>query len=281
MCTIIYDRFYFKAGYEFIDYEKGCSSNVALADIAGRNYLLGNATGAYTSYPVKGQSLSGFGEAGGSIGKFGFDGGVKYENYTVTHEKVFSYTGTASYAADQVTEVHASHGLYYAHPDILYYSGITDEISRTFKMAQARNYAAGISRMILGFRCGSDVYYSQYRNLNPLASYVSADELFKKLTQLNQFSNESSGNTYGVELSVKGSYGDYAGWISYAYSVAKRSNSVLHDFYSDYDQTHLLRAVVSRDWGRFTASMIFNLNSSTSLHSREKQFGRNRKLRNL
>ncbi|HNX60741.1 MAG TPA: TonB-dependent receptor, partial [Spirochaetota bacterium] len=70
-----------RAGYEAVKYRGGCSGNTSLAGIAGIKFYNGVSTDQKLYFPVEGRSLAGFAGVDGTFGGFGYDAGVKYEDY--------------------------------------------------------------------------------------------------------------------------------------------------------------------------------------------------------
>lgn len=259
MLTYTSGNFYGKAGYEAVKYTNGCRGTVDLSEIAGTSYLRGYSADPLVVFPVEGTSLSMFAEAGGTYGRMYFDGSIKYEYYGPADDSGVSYSGEGGYHLGEKTSVYGKFGRYYAHPDIYYYLG---NLSLSFKLARADNFAVGVHREItraIGFQ--GEFYYNIYDNLNPGVLYNVNNDLAKKMFQFHPFADENDGRTYGVEFSVKGSLYGFSGWANYSYSVSKRNSDTADDFYSDFDQTHLFRVVVSRTIGKWDLSSILHINS--------------------
>jgi hypothetical protein len=260
MLTYTLKQYYIKAGYETIRYNGECKGNVTLSDISDPKYYHRTSTSEQASFPVEGYSLAAFTHAGGTINKFLFDIGGRYESYTVLNRHVFSYTAELGYPIDKKSFVYSAMGKYYAHPDVYYYLGNLDP---HFELAEADNYKLGMNyKLSKSVLLNSEIYYSTYDNLSPAMYYNVDNEYFKKLTQLQPFANEKSGSTYGIELSAKGGLYGFTGWINYSFSVAKRNNDQTKDFLSDFDQTHKIRIVLSHDWRKFTGALIWNMSTS-------------------
>ncbi|HNX60411.1 MAG TPA: hypothetical protein PKK43_15015, partial [Spirochaetota bacterium] len=170
------------------------------------------------------------------------------------------YDINADYRLSGMSSVYLKHGRYYAHPDVYYYLG---SFRPDFKLAEARNFAMGANVIPAGgISLNAEMYYCRFDNLNPGTIFSVDDDLAKKGMQLHPFSEEDDGNTFGIELSGKGGWKGYEGWLSYAYSRTTRNNASQRKFRSDYEQAHLLRLVLSKTWNRWTASMIWHMTSS-------------------
>ncbi|MBN2040186.1 MAG: carboxypeptidase-like regulatory domain-containing protein [Spirochaetes bacterium] len=253
-------KYYLKAGYEYVNHKNGCEANIALADIANIDFLEQTSTDLTVYFPVEGKSYSVFIQGGfeNSIGWINL--GIKHEKYGPLDNKSNSYSADAGYFVNNNTTVYLKHSVNYAHPDIYYYPGEPDP---DFEDAKAINWAAGsdykLSNKIL---LNAELYYSRYKNLNSDILYSVSDEFYKKFAQLHPFSEECEGKTYGGELYVKWMWRSLSGRTSYSCSVSKRSNDSLDDFYSDFDQTHLFRFLISWNWGKWIFSSIWHMYSS-------------------
>lgn len=273
MVTYSVKQYYIKAGYEAIRYDGGCKSNVSLSDIAEPGFYNNTSISIPVRFSVEGYSLSAFSQAGGTIDRFRFDIGWRYESYTVLKKNAFSYSAELAYSIDKNSSVYSSLGRYYAHPDIYYYVANPDP---QFGLARADNYKLGYNyRFLKSLLFNSEIYYSEYDNLSPAMYYTADNEFYKKLTQLQPFADEKSGSTYGIEFAASGGVHGFKGWVNYSYSVARRNNDIEKDFLSDFDQTHRFRIILSRQWRNFTGSLIWNLNSSLPYTPVEGTIGTN------
>lgn len=249
-----------RAGYEAVKYRGGCSGNTSLADIAGIKFYKGVTTDQKLSFPMEGTSLVGFAGVDGTLSGFGYDAGVKYEDYGPIDERALSYDINADYRLSGMSSVYLKHGRYYAHPDVYYYLG---NIHPDFKLAEARNFAIGANVIpVSGLFLNAEMYYCRFDNLCPGTVFNVDDDLAKKGMQLHPFSEEDDGNTFGMELTGRGEWKGFEGWMSYAYSRTTRNNASERKFRSDFEQAHLLRVVLSKTWNRWTAAMIWHMTSS-------------------
>jgi len=260
MATLSLPVFSFRVGYEAVKYSGGCSGNASLAEIAGIKFYNGTSSNPNLSFPLEGKSLAGFAGIDGKYDALRYDAGVRYESYGPTDERAVSYNVNAGYMLNQNSSVYFKHGRYYAHPDIYYYLGNLDP---DFKLAEARNFALGGN--IIPFKdifINTEIYYCRFNNLSPGTIFSVNDDLAKKGSQLHPFSDEKDGHTFGCELSGKGGWKGFEGWVSYSYSRSTRNNDSARGFSSDFDQTHLLRLVLSRSWSKWTTSLIWHMTSS-------------------
>lgn len=249
-----------RAGYEAVKYSGGCSGNTSLADIAGTDFYKETGGSMNLSFPVEGTSVSGFAGVDGTLSSFFYDAGVKFENYSPIEEKAFSYTLNAGYQMNAVSSVYVKHGTYYAHPDVYYYLG---NIDPDFKLAEAENFAAGMNLIPLKeIFLNAEIYYSRFDNMNPDTIFNVDDDVIKKLMQLHPYSKEEDGSNFGIELSGRGSFKGFDGWLSYSFSRTSRNNTGESSYRSDYEQAHLLRLVLSRTWKKWSASAIWHMMSS-------------------
>jgi hypothetical protein len=254
------NNYYLKAGYEYIRHQKGCEANIALEDIANIDFLKQTSDEITLFFPVEGNSRSLFLQGGynNSVGWINL--GIRNEKYGPLNNKSNSYSADAGLFITKMTSGYIKNSLHYAHPDIYYFLG---QVDPDFKDAKAKNWSIGVNHnMLKSISINGEVYYSQYENLNPDIIYSISDEFYKKFAQLHPFSEESEGRTYGGELYIKWRGNGFSGWTSYSYSVSKRKNDTLDEFYSDFDQTHLFRLLVSWKWNKWIFSSTWHMCSS-------------------
>ncbi|MBP7901622.1 MAG: carboxypeptidase-like regulatory domain-containing protein [Spirochaetes bacterium] len=261
MATLSLKDINIRAGYEAVKYSGGCSGNTSLGDIAGTDFYKGKSSNLKLSFPIEGSSLAGFAGIDGTVAGLYYDAGVKYEDYGPLDDKAFSYTLNVSYQINGMSSVYLKHGTYFAHPDVYYYLG---NIDPDFKLAEAKNFAVGMNLIPQkSIFLNAEVYYSKFDNLSPgTILSVEDDDVIKKLMQLHPYSKEDDGNTFGIELSGRGSFKGFDGWLSYAFSRTMRNTADESSFRSDYEQAHLLRIVLSRTWRKWSAALIWNMSSS-------------------
>jgi hypothetical protein len=76
---------------------------------------------------------------------------------------------------------------------------------------------------------------------------------------------EGSGESYGIELFIKGRWNNLSGWLSYGLSRSTRSYSHImngKDFLFDYDRTHSLKA-----FGHYQVNPSFSISATIRLLS--------------
>ncbi len=260
MAVLSLNDFNIRGGYEAVKYKGGCTGNTSFADIAGTDFYKGLSSNLNLSFPVEGNSLAGFAGIDGKLNRFIYDAGVRFENYSPVDESALSYSINAGYQMNEKSSVYFKHGTSYAHPDVYYYLG---NIDPDFKLAEAKNFSVGMNYIPQqSIFINAEVYYSRFKNLNPGTIFDVDDDSAKKLMQLHPYSKEEDGSNFGIELSGRGSFKGFDGWLSYAFSRTNRNSSDESSFRSDYEQAHLLRLVLSRTWNRFSASAIWHMTSS-------------------
>ncbi|NDD91195.1 hypothetical protein EBZ37_03825 [bacterium] len=97
-----------------------------------------------------------------------------------------------------------------------------------------RDYRGGGTR---GVRWNSSVYYRKF------------SELVIPTTDGSNYSNSGEGRSYGLENLVQADFAPWSGWISYTLGRSLRSQPGQSEFPSQYDQTHLITAIVGKDLG--------------------------------
>ncbi len=253
-------NFYLKAGYEYIKHTKGCETNIAYYDLANLDFFKQTSTDMTLFYPVRGNTRSLFMQTGFTGRRGWINLGVKSEKYGPIDNRSYPYSADAGIYLSRGRSIYLKQSVNYAHPDIYYHINRTDP---DFKDAKATNRGMGINQRFTGnLFLNGEIYYSRYENLNPGITFNVDDEFYKKFAQLHPFSEEREGRTYGGELSVKWTRDSFSGRTAYSYSVSKRKNESLDDFYSDFDQTHLFRFLVSWKRKRWIFSSIWHLSSS-------------------
>jgi len=95
-----------------------------------------------------------------------------------------------------------------------------------------RDYREGGSR---GIRWNAGTYYRGFTSLVAPTSDGT------------NFSNGGSGRSYGVENLVQADFAPWTGWVSYTLGRSLRTQPGQVEYPSQYDQTHLLTAIVGRD----------------------------------
>lgn len=64
------------------------------------------------------------------------------------------------------------------------------------------------------------------------------------------YNNQGAGRAYGIEMQLKFEEVPYTGWLSYTWSKSVRWNPYQAEYNYEYDQTHNINLVASRDLGR-------------------------------
>lgn len=253
-------NFYIKTGYEYIKHKNGCEANISLDDFANIDFLNQTSTELTLFFPVEGNTHSLFMQTGfnNSIGWINL--GIRNEKYGPLDNKSNSYSVDTGINIKNDTSIYLKQSVNYAHPDVYYHINPLDQ---DFDDAKATNWSIGTSyRIVKTIFFNGEIFYSRYENLNPDNIYNVNDEFYKKFAQLHPFSDEKKGKTYGGELYVKWFWKSLSGRTSYTYSVSKRKNENINDFYSDFDQTHLFRFLISWKWDRWIYSSIWHMYSS-------------------
>ncbi|MCP4131795.1 MAG: hypothetical protein GY754_12520 [bacterium] len=255
-------NFYLKTGYEFLLHDNGVEGNITLSDLPDLDLLDNTGNSLTVRYPVEGKTISLFSEMGADFDPFWANLGVKFKYYGPLSNSSFSMRAMCGVNINNKNTVYGGGGLYHAHPDVYYYLGETEP---GFNDSKAYNAVLGYKSEFLPNLTGQlELYYSSYKDLASVNIGMINNSEYKKITQFNPFSGEKEGTSYGAELSVKGNIKDFYGWVSYAFSVSKRSNddNNLEDFYSDFDQTHLFKIAAAAKFGNWTPSVLLHLYSS-------------------
>ncbi len=253
-------NYFIKAGYEIIKHKNGISGNAEISDIASANALEEMDDIGDLERKIEGTSYAFFTENGINYNNMWINLGGRYKYYGPLETKSFSGRGEWGAYINKNNVIYAGFGKYHAHPDLFYYLQIDEP---DFKDCKAYNSNLGIkSKIIPEISSQFELFYSKYENFPTASSgFVDAADYLKKIIQVSPYANEESGKTYGMEVFLKAQKENYQGWISYTYSVSKRSANG-EEFYSDYDQSHLLRIVIAVTFGKWTPAFIWHYYSA-------------------
>jgi len=180
-------------------------------------------------------------------------GGLRVEHSSVTRETNFSPRAAFAWSIDDKWKVSAAAGRYYQFPDFEQIFGFF--ANRNLKSERATHFSASVERL-LGNRARifAEIYDREDRKL-----FFSFDEpTLVQIVRDQRFQNSVSGHARGIELTLqRRSANKLAGWISYAYSKTRltESRSAL-TFPSDFDQRHTLNV-----YGNYRFADTWNFSS--------------------
>ncbi len=142
----------------------------------------------------------------------------------------FSPRISFKFSVSPKTSIRASHGYFYQFPDVE-----ALEYNKNLKSNLCKHYILGIEHNFnLYTRAWIEAYYKDYENLVVYNTETGNPEDII-------FSNKGHGYVKGIELFFIKRRGRFSGWISYAYSIAKRRQSLQDNmYYFDYDKPHML-----------------------------------------
>jgi outer membrane receptor protein involved in Fe transport len=179
-------------------------------------------------------------------------GGMRFEHNSVTRETTFAPRGSFSWSINDNWKVGAAAGRYYQFPDFQQVFGFLG--NPNLKSESATHYSASVERL-LGNRARifAEVYDREDRKL-----FFNFNEPVLAFIPNPFFGNSLSGHARGVELMVqRRSANKLAGWISYAYSRTRLTESRTGlTFPSDYDQRHTLNV-----YGNYRFAETWNFSS--------------------
>ncbi len=260
--TLTADIFIFetKTGYEFILHKDGVSGNINLSDFT--DYDIADQTGGTTaaSFPIQGKTLSIFNETGINLYPLRLNIGGRFKHYGPLSTNSFSYRGMASYTIkSQSMKIYGGGGSYHAQPDMYYYLG---NFNNNLKESRSYNGVLGLEKGLTGNITGQlETYYARYSNLfSGSIGSISSTQL-QRLSQINPYSKDTSGSSFGAECFIKGNWGPVQGWTSYALSRSRMSDGS-DEYLSDYDQTHIFKIALLTRKGRWTPSAIWHYSTS-------------------
>lgn len=250
-----------KTGYEYTIHRDGVGGNIDLSDFV--DYDISKETEGDEEklfYPIEGKTFSVFNETGIDLKNVHLNLGARYKYYGPLKSNSISYRGMASYMLkNQGLKLYAGGGSYRAQPDMYYYLG---DYGGRLKEARSASGVAGFEKKLTDGITGQvEAYYSRYEDLfSSELGTVSSTEL-RRLSQINPYSGDNSGQSYGAEFFIKGRLGKFYGWSSYSLSRARMTDGD-DEYNSDYDQTHIFRVSVLTQLGRWTPSAVWHYYTS-------------------
>ncbi len=180
---------------------------------------------------------------------------LRGDSYSATNEILILPRLGVRYAWSEALTLRSAGG-WYAQPPLEQQTDTTTgnpdlKAPRATHLAFAvdQDFRGGESR---GFTLTTGVFWKKLSQLVVESSaFVTRNG---SLTREN-FNNNSSGNVRGAEVLLKGDFLPWKGWVSYTLSKSTRDVPGQGEVPFDFDQTHLLTAVASRELGRnWTAS---------------------------
>jgi hypothetical protein len=185
----------------------------------------------------------------GKIKKLNFNVGGRYDYLNSSRELVISPRVSLSYEIFKKTSFRAAWGYFYQPPpaDALYHQA-------DLSSQRSTHYIIGISKDFDEKHKGwIEFYQKEY------------DDLVIYDTALN-YSNAGKGVSRGVEMFVSRRFGKFTGWISYAYSISKRRESLqTQETYFAFDQRHVFNhasELTINNRGKFYIPELIALNFS-------------------
>jgi len=252
--------FEIKTGYEYIIHKDGVSGNIDLSDLVDYDISDYSTGSTSASFPIEGKTFSVFNEPGVNLHPLRLNFGARYKYYGPLSSHSVSYRGMASwYVTDQNLKIYAGGGTYHAQPDMYYYLG---DFNDSLKESTSHNGVLGFEKKLTKDLTGQiETYYTKYEDLfSGNFGNISSTEL-QRLSQINPYSKDTSGHSYGAECFIKGNWGRLYGWTSYSLSKTRMSDGD-DEYNSDYDQTHIFKAAVLTHKGRWTPSAIWHYYTS-------------------
>ncbi len=242
-----------KTGYDFTVHDGGVSGTIMISDFVNSR---ADSNSADQYYPIEGVSFSLFNETLFSLDPFSLNLGARYKYFGPLENHSLSYRAMASYTNSSYDfKLYAGGGSYRACPDMYYYAG---GMTGKPELAESWNAVLGMEKRIAQWLTGQvESYYSGYDNLFYSDMSEERDRRYRRYLQINPFSQDRSGKAWGIECFLKGDYGRFHGWISYALSASKMSDGS-SEYSSDYEQTHILRVMFEADLGRWVPSAAWH-----------------------
>jgi len=262
-----FGEYYLKSGYEFLLHSGGATGHLdesKIADIDFGHLLQGDGE---FNFPMSGKSLSLFTEGGAEfrpswLGKeLWTQAGIRYNYYGPSSNQSLDFRFMAGMYLTDTFSIYGGGGGFTAHPHMYSYLGTESD---NLEDSRSYNIVLGLkSRLLKNLTGQMEFYYNKYKNLSTGDPDLLNLDDYKTYLQINPFTEEESGFTTGAEFWLKTRYRNFYGWISYAISLSKRESSgYTESFYSDYDQTHLLKLVMSAVFDRWTQSIVWSYSTA-------------------
>ncbi len=172
--------------------------------------------------------------------------GARLNYYSVTAETIAEPRLAARYALDDGLTLRAATGLYSEAPPVNDLDPLYG--NPALKSQRAIHLTAGFEK---DFRGGSsdglvlsdDVFYKYIYDI------VADSTAFVTPSQPLYYDNSGYGHAFGNELLLKYRAGGWEGWLAYTLSRSSRGSALEPEQIYEYDQTHILTAVGSRELG--------------------------------
>ena len=249
-----------KTGYEYIKHEDGVSGNIDISNLVDSIISKKSASSVTLTFPIEGNTIAIFNETAVDLYPVILNLGARYKYYGPLSSNSLSYRGMASYIIkDQNLKIYTGGGAYHAQPDMYYYLGNS---LANLKESRSYNGVLGLEKKINAQITGQiEAYYAQYEDLFSGNLDIISDSKLKKFFQINPYSEDERGNSYGFEFFLKGKWGPVYGWTSYSIAQSRMSDGE-SEYYSDYDRTHIFKIALLMHKGKWTPSAVWHFSTS-------------------
>lgn len=275
-----------QVGYEYINYRNGVESNLGLQQLMSDEFYEETSEASTISFPIEGNGIAVFTDLGVENRQFWVEGGVRYEYFGVQDTQGVSYHTEAGYYVLKNVAVYGKAGRYIAHPDMLYYLGSLEQDGTGTTLEELTSPGHLDDTTVDSFALGAkgrinrhhqvqgEAFYTIFDNLYPGGTIITVNnDEYRKLAQLHTFASEDAGYNTGFELSMASQFWRrYQTRLSYTYqhNVMNGDDSLFvellgddyKDIQSEYNQTHIFRALGSANYGPWTPALVFNAYSS-------------------
>jgi hypothetical protein len=172
---------------------------------------------------------------------FEFGPNIRFDSFTSVDESIFAPRVSLKKNHNDFTSTYFNTGIYYAEPQ-------PQESSKEFgnpdlELEKAIHYTLGFNKDFRrgnseGVTLNTNVFYKELSNL----VVPSIDE---------NFNNKGTGKIHGFETMVRFKKNEYTLAINYTYLKSLRSDNFEKDYPSEFDQTHNLNLIGSKQHGKY------------------------------
>jgi hypothetical protein len=175
---------------------------------------------------------------------------IRHDRFSLSDQDLFSPRMAARYQWDESLQLKAATGLYYQPPQPQEVNSLVG--NPNVKAPKALHYTFGFEK---DFKENADqgfIWSGSYfdRRFSQLV-IQSSDYVYRNGTlQAEVYNNNGRGRAWGLETLLKADLKPWSGWLGYTYTQSTRSNPSTPEYRSQYDQTHNINLLASRDLPR-------------------------------
>ena len=217
--------------------------------------------------------------------KLALTGGLRYSLFSLQKDATAKYTGfeprfATTYRLDKRSSVKAAYSRNYQYVQLATVTGSiapTDvwlPASKSAKPQRADQFNIGYFRNYAdnGYETSVEIYYKDLQNLTTFRPGMPL--VFN--TDLDAYTLQGKGKSYGVEFFLKKSTGKTTGWVGYTWSKTIHQFAALNEgkpFFSRYDRRHDVSFTVNHVFSpKWSGSLVFVYSSGNWITLPTKRF---------